>query len=98
MDKGILNQSLLEKDIEKIKFYSQEEKVKLNKLCNKFNEISKEYKSNNTVLLLNNVGNLKNNINQIYEKRIKYTEVLNRVISQYNRLSDETLKYFEGQL
>lgn len=95
MDKGILNQSSLEKNIEQIKFYSLEEKQILNKIDKELNEVSKNYNSTNTALFLNNVRNFKTNIDFIYEKRIKYTTVLNEMISKYNELSFATRQIFD---
>lgn len=98
MDKGILNQSLLEKNIEQIKFYSLEEKQILNKIDKELNEGSKNYNSTNTALFLNNVGNFKNNIDFIYEKRIRYTTVLNEMIVKYNELSIATRQIFDKEV
>lgn len=98
MDKGILNQSSLEKNIEQIKFYSLEEKQILNKIDKELNEGSKNYNSTNTALFLNNVGNFKTNIDFIYEKRIRYTAILNEMIVKYNDLSIATRQIFDKEV
>ena len=98
MDKGILNQSSLEKNIEQIKFYSLEEKQILNKIDKELNEGSKNYNSTNTALFLNNVGNFKINIDFIYEKRIRYTTILNEMIVKYNELSIATRQIFDKEV
>ena len=98
MDKGILNQSSLEKNIEQIKFYSLEEKQILNKIDKELNEGSKNYNSTNTALFLNNVGNFKTNIDFVYEKRIRYTTILNEMIVKYNELSIATRQIFDREV
>ena len=98
MDKGILNQSSLEKNIEQIKFYSLEEKQILNKIDRELNEGSKNYNSTNTALFLNNVGNFKTNIDFVYEKRIRYTTILNEMIVKYNELSIATRQIFDKEV
>ena len=98
MDKGILNQSSLEKNIEQIKFYSLEEKQILNKIDKELNEGSKNYNSTNTALFLNNVGNFKTNIDFVYEKRIRYTTILNEMIVKYNELSIATRQIFDKEV
>ncbi len=95
MNKGLLNESLLDKDIEQINLYATEEKETLKCICNKFLETSNSYKSTNTALLLNVVNNLKGNIGSIYQKRVDYVGVLNKAISSYNTLSNKTVTMFE---
>lgn len=95
MNKGLLNETLLEKDIEQINIYANEEKEMLKNICNKFVEVSNSYNSTNSALLLNTVNNLKGNISSIYQKRTSYIGVLNRAISSYNILSNETVAMFE---
>lgn len=90
MNKGILNHTLLEKNIEQIKFYALEETKSLNKVDKILNDAISNYNSTNTALFLNNESSLKTNINFIYEKRIKYTAVLNEMIEIYNELSEDT--------
>lgn len=96
MNNGILNEMLLEKNIEMIKYYSTEEKRLLSKINNKIGEISKNYHSTNSALLMNNNSNLKSNINYIYNKRIKYTTVLNEVILRYQESSNATVEIFNN--
>ena len=95
MNKGLLNESFLDKDIEQINLYSNEENEKLKSICNKFTEISSLYSSTNTALILNSLNNLKGNIKNIYKKRIEYIGVLNRAKESYNLLSKETVVMFE---
>lgn len=96
LDNGILNEMLLEKNIEMIKYYSSEEKRLLSKINNKIGEISKNYHSTNSALLMNSNSNLKSNINYIYNKRIKYTTVLNEVILRYQESSNATVEIFNN--
>ena len=96
MNNGILNEMLLEKNIEMIKYYSTEEKRLLSKINNKISEISNNYHSTNSSLLMNSSSNLKSNINSIYNKRLKYTTVLNEVILRYQESSNATVKIFNN--
>lgn len=96
MNNGILNEMLLEKNIEMIKYYSTEEKRLLSKINNKISEISNNYHSTNSSLLMNSNSNLKSNINSIYNKRLKYTTVLNEVILRYQESSNATVKIFNN--
>ena len=48
MNKGIIEISSLEKNIEQIKFFKNEEQKILNKMSDKFAEINLYYQSNNT--------------------------------------------------
>lgn len=94
MNKGILNESLLEKEIEQIIFYANEEKTNLRKICNNLIELDNCYNSTNTKIFINNANNLKSKINTIYQKRIKYTNILKKVIINYNTLSNKTVEIF----
>lgn len=94
MNKGILDEFFLDKNIEQIKFYSKEEKISLTKICNIFGHTYNNYNSPNTYLLKNNVNNLKNNINSIYYKRLKYVSILNKVIVQYHTTIKEITTIF----
>ena len=96
MNNGILNEMLLEKNIEMIKYYSTEEKRLLSKINNKISEISNNYHSINSSLLMNSNSNLKSNINSIYNKRLKYTTVLNEVILRYQESSNATVEIFNN--
>jgi len=96
MDKGIMNITLLEKNIKQIEFYSKEEQNLLNKIYQKLEEDSNNYHSSNTSLFLNDITNSKENITKIAEKRAKYTAVLNRAINQYNTLANNTKNRFNN--
>ena len=98
INKGILNGSLLEKNIEKIKYYSSEEKKLLNKIDKELNEVSKNYNSNNTTLFLNSGSNFKTNIDSVYKKRNTYTTILNETIIKYNELTVATQQIFDKEV
>ena len=95
VDKAILNESLLEKNIGQIKFYAIEEKKALKKICNQLNEFNDSYNSSNFNDFLNSINKLKVKIDFIYEKRIKYVKILNKVISKYKTLSRQTVRNFD---
>ena len=97
MEKGIIEQSLLEKNIEYLEFYSDEEKVMLNKIYNKVIDIVNNYISENSKLLINKNIHLKKNIDDIAAKRIRYTKILNKVILIYNDTSDAVVNYINRE-
>ena len=96
MNKGIINQPLLEQNIKQIEFYAKEEQKSLTKICSALEEGSKEYNSPNVKLLLDNISVLKGKIELINKKRFKYMEILNKVILKYNNLARETKNKFDG--
>ena len=96
MDKGIINEPLLEKNIVQITYYGDEENKLLNKITKKFEEGTNNYKSKNTSSFLRNINILRNNTSLILTKRMAYANVLTRVIAQYHKLSDETVDKFSG--
>ena len=98
MNRGILNQSLLEKDIEKINFYASEETKILNEICQKFEDGTSNYNSANTSLLLSNINNFKDSIDKLTNKRENYTYILNKVILQYDNLSELSKKTFNEDI
>ena len=94
LEKGILNQELLERNIENIKYYLEEEYKYINKIYDKLNESSKYYCSFNTNLILEVIYNLPDNAEFLKNKREKYVIVLNKNIIKYNNLSIETKRIF----
>ena len=98
INKGIVNGTSLEKNIEKIKYYSSEEIKLLNKIDKELNEVSKNYNSNNTTLFLNSGSNFKTNIDSVYKKRNKYTTILNETIIKYNELTAATQQIFDKEV
>lgn len=98
MDRGIINESLLEKDIKNIEFYSNEENKVLNKIYTKFNDCCNNYKSENTSMLINDNNLIKNIIDSLYNKRVRYTDILLKVILQYNNLSNVAKSKFNGDI
>lgn len=98
MDRVIINQLLLERNIQQIDFYTNEEQLILNKISNQLYEISKNYKSNNNSLILEDINKFKEKITNLTKKRKQYNVVLNKVIQKYNDLGIETIEIFEGDL
>lgn len=87
MSLGHIHLSYLEKNIEKIDFYKDEEEKILKKICSQLEECNKRYRSSNTTNLSNKVTNIKGNINNIKNKRIKYNQVLKTTIERYKEMS-----------
>lgn len=94
MEKGILNRELLEKNIENIKYYLEEEYTYLNKICDKMKESSESYFSLNSNLILQTISNISNDAKFLKNKREKYVNILNKNIIKYSDLSIETKKNF----
>lgn len=87
MSLGHIYLSYLEKNIEKIDFYKDEEEKVLKKISNQLEECNKRYHSSNTTYLSNKAANIKGNINNIKNKRIKYNQVLKTTIERYKEMS-----------
>jgi len=94
MNEGIINKDLLNKDIEQIEYYKNEEKNILNKINNKLNECIDNYTSSNKNLFLTKINNFNDDINKIYEKRGMYITVLKHTIEKYDYLSNKTVDIF----
>ncbi len=95
MNGGIIEKTLLLKDIEQIDLYYNEENKILEKLSKTFNDTMEEYESSdNSHLMLAEIDKLNNQTTELYEKRKRYTYVLNRVIEQYEYLTNRTKERF----
>lgn len=94
MNKGIINQNLLEKNIQQINLYQEEETKILEKIYRTLKEGTKSYQSTNTALLLNEIHYIKKNIHLIEKKRVEYADVLNKAISNYSMLENKTIQTF----
>lgn len=95
MNKGNLNREFLEKNIEQIIFYRDEEKNNLLNIFGQMEQSIGNYKSKNSSQFLNRISELKPAIEQIYAKRLSYISLLNKVIVQYESLSMKTIETFE---
>ena len=96
MNEGILNSSLLEKNIKYIDLYSKEENISLNKICDNLMECSNNYNSSNVNLFLIDIESFKTNIDKIMEKRNKYTLILNKVMIQYQTVANDIQNKFDS--
>ena len=96
MNENFVSRSDLEKNIEKINFYAGEERKNLNLVLKKLEECCDNYKSNNTSKLANNFSKLKKDINKIYLKRMKYSDILNKVLISYNNSERRTQQIFSS--
>ncbi len=83
MDKGILNEPLVQKNVALLESYCSEEKNKLGQIFNVFSESISCYKSGNTGAISSKISNLKNNNSTIYYNRQRYIDVLNKAIQIY---------------
>ena len=61
-------------------------------------ETIQNYDTKNQKLLLNNIETFENEIPTLYDKRLKYTTILNNVILKYQELSDYTKQLFDRGL
>lgn len=94
MNQSLLNEGLLQKDIEQLAYYTDEENEVLKKISSVLRDVSNSYQSPNTASFLNHTTHWQQKIRPIYEKRKQYEITLNRVIEQYNRLTNETIQKF----
>ena len=94
MNKGILESELLEKNIEYLQFYINEEYKMLNNIYNQMIECNSCYSSLNSKLFINEINNIPNNIKLIQENRLKYINILNNVIVKYKETSESTKNIF----
>lgn len=69
MNKGIINEELLDKNIKQLEFYSKEEYNLYKKICVQLTNLDNIYNSNNTVKFLKSINSLENKNSTIYEKR-----------------------------
>ena len=95
MDKGIIDESLLTKDIELIDMYAKEENSTLLKICSICDEASQTYVSSNSSIINSYLNYMPNDADRLYKKREAYSDVLRRVIKRYNTLAYATREKFE---
>lgn len=98
MNEARIDSLLLKENIEKINFYADREKDLLENISSHLIGISGSYSSSNTQLITEKAYCLKNSVNTIYEKRLEYTHVLNRAISNYVALAKKTVETFEKEV
>ena len=97
MNENILNKALLEKNIEQINYYIEEEKQLLNKIFEKMELCLKDYNTSNTAKYLEKITDSKLNVSKISTKRTQYINILNNAIARYDRVSIETINRFDGE-
>lgn len=97
MNKGVINENLLEKNIQQIEFYAKEEVEFLNKIYNKLEEFRENYVSENNAFLLPKINNYKKNIDDIHQKRKKYCNILREVIALYIKTSNKIKSRVDGE-
>lgn len=94
MNTNVLDQPLLEKNVEQIKLYANEEQSILTIINNTMLSITDSYKSSNSNQIQTNITNFTPNITKIYHKRTTYTNTLTNVIAQYNQISIQANQVF----
>ncbi len=97
MDKGIINQELLEKNRKLIDFYSREEQKTLSQIYTVFLEVCQNYQSTNTPFFTNHIQYEKSLLPVLDQKRSQYTAVMGDVVARYNLLSNQVTQKFEGR-
>lgn len=98
MNYGMLDQILLEKNIEKLVLYTDEEYSVLQNIVMELECLQQEYHTKNVNELSASTLKLKEDVNKIKSKRIEYINALQKVIEQYNRLSNEVTSIFEEKM
>lgn len=96
MDKGQLIQSALERNINHIYFYAQEERTNLMKIFTALDNCCQHYNTTNSQLFQPQLTTNKNYIEKIYDKRIAYITTINQAIIHYNELGVNTTKSFQN--
>lgn len=94
---GTVNDSLFANDIAQIKYYSDEENRVIEKTKKKMQDCNKTYKSTNTQLMENSVGEITVTKNDLKAKREQYTVVLDQVVDLYSKMTKETKSAFEKE-
>ena len=95
MNKGIIDETLINKDIEFIDYYSEEETDCLRKLNSLFEDVEKNYSSDNTSLFLQSLENSESDILKFNEKRAKYILVLQKAIMKYKDAVENSKNIFK---
>ena len=95
MNKGIIDETLLTKDIELIDMYTNEENNTLIKISSILDEASKCYVSSNTNFIDSALRSVSTDASKLLKKREAYSDVLRRVIKRYNTLAYSTREKFE---
>lgn len=97
MNKGVVNENLLIKNMEKISFYSNEEYQSLTKIFQKLDSVNGIYNSENTKILQSHINKFGEDIPKIKDNRNKYVEILKRVMTKYKTLALNTsIKFQKG--
>ena len=96
MNGGLLNKPFLQKNIEEIDFYANEERLLLIKISEKIKSCTKNYKSTKNSKILEEQNDVQKNINKISVKREKYSLILNKQIEKYDSLVEMTVQKFNG--
>ncbi len=87
MNDNKVNESLLQKNIDLLKSYSNEERKNLNLIFEKFDSCLANYKTNNTKSMKNKHTALKSRVTTINSNRTKYASVLESVIRRYYEIA-----------
>ena len=96
---SILNVSLVEKNIEKIQLYADDEKKVLINIYRKIKGINSCYNSDNMKKIINNIDELGSGISIIYRKRMEYIDTLESAIKIYTERVEQTkLRFGETKL
>ena len=98
MNENILNKSLVEKNIEQINYYAEEENQTLNKIYEKLQMCADNYSTSNKALFLEKIANKDFVVSKIASKRAIYSKVLTNAIARYDRVSGETINRFDGDI
>ena len=94
MDRGFVNEDLLEKNIEQILMYAKEERDILKKIGEVLSTISTSYDSVNDSSFCEGLIDFDKTVEFIYSKRNEYVGVLNKTLTIYRDLSGETASMF----
>lgn len=88
-----LDSKLVDANIEKIKFYLDDENTNLEEECNSFKKCLEKYKSDkNTSLMMEKIEEFQNTLDSILTKRRKYVDILNIEKIRYSKIIDKQVE------
>lgn len=97
-NKSFINTDLLEKNIEKINYYKNQELTLLNNIQTVFNNSLLNYESNNKVKMINNINKNIKGKETFFNKRQIYINEINKVKDNYEITAINVKKDIEGSL
>lgn len=96
MNKGIIDEGDLIKNIELLKLYNNEEKSSIQQILKKINSCFACYNTPNLSKFKNKCSKLESNASTIIYNREEYVNVLEKVITIYKQTANSVVGLFEN--